>query len=327
MLAQASKLALRSPLLIRSFAASTMSAQSGIIPEGDTSAYFGTYKVNYSYLATEQGRKTFVDAAKGFNDLLAQKTKDHQIPVTGCISFSLRLWQTLTKDIPALKGTAPELKDFPGYGKAPSTQEDLYIHIHSKKTDATLEAAKDAVDSFGPLRSLIICSDEQNGFVYRDSRDLIGFVDGSANPHGDEKRIAAALGEDGSSYVHVQRFIHNLSKWNTVEVSEQEQIVGRTKPDSKELKPSPFRSHVQRTDLKENGKGLKIVRQSLPYLNAGRERGLWFTAYCRTIYNHEAIQKSLYGLADGHTDRLMDYITPVTGGYYYAPSLDQLAKL
>ena len=42
-------------------------------------------------------------------------------------------------------------------------------------------------------------------------------------------------------------------------------MFGRTKTDSVEMEDKADTSHVGRTDLKENGKGLKILRQSLPY--------------------------------------------------------------
>ncbi|KAK8800694.1 hypothetical protein WA158_000019 [Blastocystis sp. Blastoise] len=327
MLAATTKLTLKSAVALKSFATCTMSVQSGILPEGDSSAYFGTYKVNYEYLSTPKGKKTFIDAVKGFNNTLAAVGKEHDASVTGTVSFGNKLWKTLIADNEALKNTASELIDFPGYGKAPSTQDDFYIHIHSKKQDATLDASLHAVDLFGPQNSLISVTDEKNGFLYKDARDLTGFIDGSANPHGPEKRTAAAFGEDKSSYVLVQRYIHNLAKWATVDEKEQQNVIGRTKPDSVELKPMPHLSHVERTDLKENGKGLKIVRHSLPYLEAGGNRGLWFTAYCGTMYNLETILKSMNGKRDGFMDRLLEYITPVTGGYYFVPTLDQIEKL
>ncbi len=44
-------------------------------------------------------------------------------------------------------------------------------------------------------------------------------------------------------------------------------MIGRTKEANEEIDGDarPETSHLSRVDLKEDGKGLKIVRQSLPY--------------------------------------------------------------
>ncbi len=44
-------------------------------------------------------------------------------------------------------------------------------------------------------------------------------------------------------------------------------MIGRTKDANEEIDGDerPVTSHLSRVDLKEDGKGLKIVRQSLPY--------------------------------------------------------------
>ena len=108
------------------------------------------------------------------------------------------------------------------------------------------------------------------GFQYLDSRDLIGFIDGTANPKEDKAREAALIPDgqtgEGGSFVLSQQWVHNLPAFNTLSQSEQEQVVGRTKPDSIELEGEamPPTSHVSRTDYKENGKAMKIVRGVRP---------------------------------------------------------------
>ena len=39
------------------------------------------------------------------------------------------------------------------------------------------------------------------GFTYRDSRDLIGFIDGTANPTGDDARAAALIPAAAPSFI------------------------------------------------------------------------------------------------------------------------------
>ena len=313
---------------IRSFSVEPQRlCQSGILPEGDSSAYFGIYNLNYDKISSPAGRKQLVDAIKGFDNLLKSTSESTKTKITGCVSFGKKAWGTLTQGIASLKNVGDKLIDFPGYGIAPATQTDLYIHIHSKKDFATFEAAKLAIESFNKDCPVISPFDEKNGFVYKDSRDLTGFIDGTENPHGQQPRISAGLDANGASYCLVQRFVHNLAKWEKVAVPEQEKVIGRTKLDSVQLDPVPRNAHVSRSDVKENGKGLKIVRHSLPYGMPGSEKGLWFTAYCHDLYNIIEIERSIYGERDGITDRLMDFITPVTGSFYFTPSLEHIKML
>ena len=39
------------------------------------------------------------------------------------------------------------------------------------------------------------------------------------------------------------------------------------------------------------------------------------------------IERSMYGERDGVTDRILEFITPVTGAFYFVPSLDLIKKL
>lgn len=293
--------------------------QSGILPEGSTNAYFGVFNVNNNDL--NQMKKSI----KQYHPIIEKVSKQYDTQLYGTISFGKSLWTKLTSGNKKLENTGKELIDFPQYGIAPSTQCDLYIHIHGKNQNAIFDSSREIIEEFGESIKLF---DERDGFKWRDSRDLTGFIDGTANPHTLEKRKSAGLNDDGSSYVMIQRYIHNLNKWNKVEEKEQEEIIGRTKKDSKELKNGIKTSHVSRTDLKENGIGLKIVRHSLPYGSSSGDKGLWFTAYCHTIYNLDTILKSMFGLKDEIKDRLAnEFISAVSGSYFFVPSIDMINNL
>ena len=56
-------------------------------------------------------------------------------------------------------------------------------------------------------------------------------------------------------------------------------------------------------------------------------KGLWFTCYCHYLKGIDAIERSIFGMCGTGEDRLMSFITPVTGGYYFVPSLSMLSKL
>lgn len=133
----------------------------------------------------------------------------------------------------------------------------------------------------------------------------------------------------GGSYVFVQRWEHNLKQLNRMSVPDQEMMIGRTKEANEEIDGDarPETSHLSRVDLKEEGKGLKIVRQSLPYGTASGTHGLYFCAYCARLHNIEQQLLSMFGDTDGKRDAMLRFTKPVTGGYYFAPSLDRLLAL
>lgn len=175
--------------------------------------------------------------------------------------------------------------------------------------------------------------EETHGFRWVEDRDLSGFVDGTENPAGDAIRRDVAVIKDGvdagGSYVLVQRWEHNLKQLNRMSVGDQEMMIGRTKEANEEIDGDdrPVTSHLTRVDLKEDGKGLKIVRQSLPYGTASGTHGLYFCAYCARLYNIEQQLLSMFGDADGKRDAMLRFTKPVTGGYYFAPSVERLLSL
>ena len=170
---------------------------------------------------------------------------------------------------------------------------------------------------------------------YLDSRDLTGFIDGTENPKGNKDRTEVALigKEDiafaGGSYVFTQRYVHNLKKWATVPLPEQEGAIGRKKKDSKELsdKLKPATAHISRVVMEENGQELEIVRHSFPYGTVS-ESGLFFIAYTKNLDIPEKMLRRMYGTAgDGLHDHLMDFAQAVTGATFFAPSLPMLKSL
>ena len=129
----------------------------------------------------------------------------------------------------------------------------------------------------------------------------------------------------------VQKYLHDLKKWESYNLAEQEETIARTKEDDIEFSKEQRlpRSHIGRINLKENGVGLKIVRRSLPFGNAsGGEHGLMFIAYAARLHNIEAQLLSMFGDIDGQTDLVLERMSlPVSGGYYYAPSVERLRAL
>ena len=209
---------------------------------------------------------------------------------------------------------------------APGTQQDLFVWLHGEKRDELFARALQWRENLAPVADLTF---ENDGFRFRDSRDLTGFVDGTENPKDDERMTVALVNKGehaGGSFVLAQRWVHNLTDFNALPVADQERVFGRTKSDSVELTADimPGDSHVSRTDLKRDGNAIKIYRRSSP-VGGVRNAGLYFLAFSADIERFRWLLESMFGLSeDGRRDRLLSYSRPVTGSFFYAPSKDEL---
>ncbi len=223
-------------------------------------------------------------------------------------------------------------KDFQPLGKpptyAPATDCDIFLHVHSSRHDLNFYALKKLLEDINDDVQIL---DETYGFKYLDSRDLTDFIDGTENPKTDKEREEVAIIKEGEhvggSFIFVQRYVHKLAAWSTMSISEQEKIIGRTQPDSIELEDNHECSHVERVDIKREGKGLKLVRHSLPYGTVSGDHGLLFLSYCHAQSIIQTLIESMFGELDGKTDHLLNYTNAVTGAYFFAPSQEVLASL
>ncbi|KOO03885.1 Dyp-type peroxidase [Vibrio nereis] len=293
--------------------------QSAILPEAGPFA-------QYTLLKVTQNPQVVLEQLQALPQLVAE-LNDSQPGANLAISiaFTKSFWGQLNVDMPA------ELIDFPVLGEgditAPSTDVDVLLHIHSNRHDLHFYLLRKFMSSVADNVTIV---DETNSYRFLDARDMTDFIDGTENPKDAQREEVAIIpgGEfAGGSYVMLQRFIHNLPAWNRLSVSAQEKVIGRTKPDSIELDDVPAASHVGRVDIKEEGKGLKIVRHSLPYGSVSGDHGLLFIAYCNTLHNFKAMLESMYGVTDGKTDQLLRFTQAVTGAYFFAPSADMLQSL
>ena len=294
--------------------------QSGILLEHRRFAIWLEARITGDLDAVRQGSKTFLQQL----DALQQKFADAGLGAV--IAFGDALWRDLQG-----ADSAPELKAFSPLGKgiAPATQRDLLIHIQSLRHDVNFSLAQAALAAFADAVNI---EEETHGFRWVEERDLSGFIDGTENPQGEARQQVAIIADGpdaGGSYVFTQRWEHNLKLWNRMAVEKQEAIIGRTKVDNEELPGDqrPATSHLSRVDLKEEGKGLKILRQSLPYGSASGTHGLYFISYCNRLYNIEQQLLSMFGERDGKMDAMLRFTKPVTGSYFFAPALDALRAL
>jgi putative iron-dependent peroxidase len=214
---------------------------------------------------------------------------------------------------------------------APATPGDLLLHIRAETLDVCFELAGRILKSMAGAVTVV---DEVHGFKFFDNRDLLGFVDGTENPDGPIAVSATAIGDEdpdfaGSCYVHVQKYLHDMSSWDSLSVTEQEGVIGRTKLEDIELDDDvkPPNSHIALNVIEDDdGTELKIVRHNMPFGELGKsEFGTYFIGYSRTPEVTERMLNNMFlGDPPGNTDRILDFSTAVTGGLFFSPTVDFL---
>ena len=247
------------------------------------------------------------------------------------LAFSGELWRALAPEqVPDGLGPFQRVGALGGH-HAPATQHDLWLWINGSSPDVVFEhtrAAARAIDEVAALAS------EQVAFVHRDSQDLTGFIDGTANPTLVEAPTAALVPDGqpgaGGSHVLAMRWVHDLDAFEALPIPEQERVIGRTKAASIELEDDakPPTAHIARVEIEDAaGNELPIYRRSVPFGTVA-EHGLYFVAFSADRSRFDIMLARMFGTdGDGRHDRLTDFSRPVSGAYYYAPPLNLLAEL
>ncbi|HEX4081883.1 MAG TPA: Dyp-type peroxidase, partial [Acidimicrobiales bacterium] len=217
---------------------------------------------------------------------------------------------------------------------AVSTPGDLLFHIRAVQADLCFELASQIMDRLAGSATVV---DEVHGFKYFDDRDLLGFVDGTENPTGAAARAAVTVGAEdpdfsGSSYVIVQKYLHDLTAWNALSVEAQELVVGRKKLSNVELPDDekPSNSHVAlNTVVGPDGEQRQILRDNMAFGTIGqREFGTYFIGYAATPAVTEQMLVNMFiGDPPGNHDRILDFSTAVTGSLFFVPTADFLDDL
>ena len=152
------------------------------------------------------------------------------------IGFGAALWRRLSASPPADLGVFEPIDGLDGHA-APSTQHDIWVWIHGTGADVVL-----------------------------------GFVDGTENPGPSDAARVASIADGrpgaGGSHVIAQRWVHDLDSFNHLEVNQQQEVVGRTKPDSVALPRDvrPVDAHIMRAELlDDDGEERQIYRRSVPF--------------------------------------------------------------
>jgi len=246
------------------------------------------------------------------------------------IAFGADAWRDV-----APWASPPDLAQFTpivgaeGHG-VPASQHDAWLWVSGAEPDVTWQSARAAAQAVSPAAELAA---EQPGFTYRGGRDITGFVDGTANPPVRRAADVALVGPgrpgQAGSHVLAMRWVHDLAAFDRLPVEDQQRVFGRTKADSVELPPGekPANAHIARVETTVDGEELEIFRRSVPFGTA-QEHGLYFVAFSAERSRYDRMLARMFGTdSDGVRDRLTDFSRPMSGAYYFAPSLDVLNEL
>jgi len=241
------------------------------------------------------------------------------------IGFRPELWRKLVpEDTPdGVEGFNKDIQGVEGF-VMPATQHDAVVWLSGSAYDVIFDMARSVVNDLAPHATL---SDETSSWPYRHDRDLTGFIDGSENPSLLDAPADALLPEGvpgaAGSVLLLQKWKHKTAQWEAVPVAQQELIMGRTKLDSIELENKPADSHVARTDQDVFG---NIFRRNMPYGDV-EDHGTVFVGFSSDQKRLSRMLDSMAGLVNGTRDALTRYTVPLTGSYYFVPSVESLRRL
>ncbi len=241
------------------------------------------------------------------------------------IGFRPELWRDMVPNDapPDVEGFNNEIRGTDGF-VMPSTQHDALVWLSGSAYDVIFDMARSVVHDLAGQASL---ADETSSWPYRHDRDLTGFIDGSENPTLLDAPMAALLPEGvpgaAGSVLLLQKWKHKVVEWEALPVEKQEHIMGRSKPDSIELENKPADSHVARTDQDEFG---KIFRRNMPY-GSIEDHGTMFVGFSADQKRLSRMLESMAGLITGTRDALTRFTQPLTGSYYFVPSVESLRGL
>lgn len=215
------------------------------------------------------------------------------------------------RELPALAGRGVS---------SPSTPCALWCWMRGDDPGELLHRGRDLTAKLAPAFEL---EEAVSAFRYEDGHDLSGYEDGTENPTGTAALEAGFVhgrgpGLDGSSFVAVQRWVHDLDLWSTFSDEERDAIIGRRRSDNVELEDAPPSAHVKRTEQEGFEPPAFVLRRSMPWADRDRA-GLMFVSFARSLDPFELQMRRMLGLDDGVVDGLFRFTRPQTGRALWCP--------
>ena len=304
-----------------------VSTPQSIITRKTSSSVFLVLTIN------DGGEGTVRDALAELPDLSsAVGSRAPEAALAAIVGIGSAAWDRLYSG-PRPRSLRPFTELVGGKHTAPATPGDLLIHIKADRMDLCYEVGQRLTQRLGAAVTTV---DEVHGFRYFDLRDLIGFVDGTENPVGQDAVDAITVGDEdpdfaGGSYVVIQRYVTDFADWEALSVEDQEKAIGRTKLENIEMADDvkPANSHIALNVITDDdGNEIDILRDNMPYgdISGSGEKGTFYIAYSSGPDVSEQMLRNMFiGEPEGNYDRLLDFTTAVTGGQFFVPTSDFLS--
>lgn len=256
-------------------------------------------------------------------DLFDETEVEHyEAMLTGMIGIGNQYWQDIyPEQVPQLLQPFPVLRHDDRY--APETPYDLFVQIRSDRLDICHSVGRAVMSLLVSHAELI---EQVQGFRYLEGRDLNGFLYGQDNPRGTRRREVALVGEEdrvfqGGSYVHIQRFRHDLVRWFSMTERQREQVMGVTQAHHQPSEECNSSSHVIRAVALDPVSGdAALLKQGMPYGDM-LQQGLFFVSCAASPRAfREMLTSQIIGNAEGDYDRWLDFTSAESGAAFFAPS-------
>jgi putative iron-dependent peroxidase len=218
------------------------------------------------------------------------------------------------------------LHDFPSYAlpgcDIPATPCSLCCWLREDERGELIHLQRQVEQC---LAGAFVLEQQVDAFKYKSGLDLTGYEDGTENPI-DEAAQATAIvanqgpGLDGSSFVALQQWLHDMPAFEAMSTQAQDHAIGRRKSDNQELADAPESAHVKRTAQESFAPEAFVVRRSMPWAS-GAQAGFMFAAFGHSLDAFEAQLKRMVGAEDGIRDGLFQFTRAVTGSYFWCPPL------
>lgn len=223
--------------------------------------------------------------------------------------------------------TVPGMRAMPAFASkhiGAATATDLWCWIRGDDRGELLHRTRSIIHQLSPVFNLV---DTTSAFQYAGGRDLTGYEDGTENPVADAAIEAAILSSDnaainGSSFVAVQQWQHDLEKFDTLPGEQQDNLIGRRRSDNIELDDAPESAHVKRTAQENFEPEAFLVRRSMPW-SIKLQAGLMFVAFGHSFDAFEAQLNRMTGVDDGIEDGLFQFSRVLNNAYYWCPPVSQ----
>ena len=216
------------------------------------------------------------------------------------------------------------LRTFPTLGgrglAVPSAPSALWCWLRGEERGELVHASRRVRSTLADAFEVETVVD---AFRHLDGRDLTGYEDGTENPTGEEAvavAVVSAAGEglDGSSFVAVQQWVHDLDRFESFGRREQDEVIGRRRSDNEEMDDAPEAAHVKRTEQEAFDPPAYLLRRSMAWADATRE-GLVFVSFGASLDPFETLLRRMTGADDGIVDHLFRFTRPVTGSFFWCP--------